>query len=81
MTFPNQTNKNKLLVFSTSVQSKLDVLLIAPDLNKLSKITRWCIDLNDWEKVLKIESNDEIKAIEVEQILTMHGYSCKTLDH
>ena len=44
-----------ILVFSTSIRDKDDVELISETLDNLAGIHDWSVDLDDWEKVLRIE--------------------------
>lgn len=43
------------LVFSTTIRSEKDLELAASVLNNLPGILEWSVDLEDWEKVLRIE--------------------------
>lgn len=43
------------LVFRTSLQNRKDVENISAILDNLTGISDWHVDLDDWEKVLRIE--------------------------
>lgn len=49
-------NGYSILVFRTSIRGKKDVKRAASVLNEYSQITHWNVDLEDWEKVSRIES-------------------------
>lgn len=56
--------ETECLVFSTSLQTPEDVQRISGLMNHLPGITDWSVDLDDWEKVLRIEgTNLDTKAI------------------
>lgn len=55
-----------ILIFRTSVRKKRDVERVAGALSAFEGITRWNVDLEDWEKVLRIECG----AIAPEEIST-----------
>ncbi|MDR2911883.1 MAG: hypothetical protein LBV38_01070 [Alistipes sp.] len=61
------SNSNSILVFRTSINGKMDVKRVASVLNCYPQITHWSVDLEDWEKVLRIEcigiSNDELSRV------------------
>lgn len=61
--------KNKeieCLVFSTSIRSEKDRVLAASVLNNLPGILEWSLDLEDWEKVLRVE----VSGVDDRQIVT-----------
>lgn len=51
----NSTTETDCLVFSTSVQGKQDLESVASVFNHISNITDWSVDLENWEKVLRVE--------------------------
>lgn len=46
----------EVLVFSTSIQNKEDVDYIRDIFDNLAGILSWSVDMEDWEKVLRVES-------------------------
>lgn len=73
----DETNYN-CLVFRSSLQTREDVDQIADTLNNLSGILDWSVDLEDWEKVLRIECKD-ISAREIAAILRKEAVYIKEL--
>lgn len=65
-----KTNINPidLLIFRTSIKDEEDVKYLADILDNYPQITQWNIDLEDWEKVLRIECNG-ITATEIADAL------------
>jgi hypothetical protein len=58
--------KQNILVFRTSIKRKNDVKRVAGVLSKFKGIRDWSVDMEDWEKVLRIvcetSTPDEISA-------------------
>lgn len=46
--------ETECLVFRTNLQTKTDVKRIADVMNTHSGILEWSVDLEDWEKVLRV---------------------------
>ena len=60
--------ENQILIFRTSITKRRDIKLIGSLLAKFPQITRWNVDLEDWEKVLRIECSN-ITALEISEVL------------
>lgn len=54
--------------FRTSITKRRDIKLIGSLLAKFPQITRWNVDFEDWEKVLRIECSN-ITALEISETL------------
>ncbi len=67
------TQSPDILIFRTSVQRKQDLFRMAGLLDKHPCIRRWTVDMEDWEKVLRIESagisaaeiSDSLRAVNI----------------
>ncbi len=46
-----------ILIFRTSVNKSKQLKTVGKLFNHCSQIVKWNIDMEDWEKVLRIESN------------------------
>ena len=68
----------EILVFKTDVRSKKRVNAIAPHLQKMKGIVKWNVDLQDVDKVLRIECAS-IMPDAIEKILQHAGYFCEEL--
>lgn len=75
----NTKTEIKYFVFRTSLQSRQDVERTSAVLNKLPGMLNWSIDLEDWEKVLRIECTT-ITAAEVVTILKINGISANEME-
>jgi hypothetical protein len=69
----------EVLVFSTSVESKDEVMELAPLLNSFAGKGRWNFALDDCDRILRIVSS-EIDPTSTIRLLNDMGYQCKELD-
>ncbi|HMC86873.1 MAG TPA: hypothetical protein VKI61_15200 [Chitinophagaceae bacterium] len=68
----------EILVFKTDLRNRKRVCSMAPHLEKMKGIIKWNVDLQDVDKVLRIESAS-ISAGAIEKILQQNGYYCEEL--
>jgi len=68
----------EVLILKTNIRFKKQVKTVAPLLDGRHNIARWNIDLNDVDKVLRIESKD-IQLTEVVQLIHAAGFHCEEL--
>jgi len=68
----------EVLVLKTNIRYKKHVKEVATLLDGQNSISRWNIDLNDIDKVLRIESND-MELTEVVQLIQEAGFHCEEL--
>nr|WP_116788876.1 hypothetical protein [Flavobacterium psychrotrophum] len=67
-----------IYVFKTSVKTKKDSLRLKPLLNEALSIAKWNFDLEDCDKILRIDSPTcIIKAIV--KLLNNNGFECEEL--
>ena len=69
----------EILVFKTNVTSKKKVGMVAPLLTSFPTIRQWNFDLEDRDKVLRIEATG-LNPGSVEQMLLGAGFHCQELD-
>ena len=70
----------EVLVFKTNVTSKRKVSRVRPLLTSFPTIQQWNFDLEDCDKILRIEATD-LHPDSVESLLHTAGFSCKELDY
>jgi len=70
----------EVLVFKTNVTSKKKVSMIAPLLTSFPTISQWNFDLEDRDKVLRIEATG-LNPGSVELLLHTAGFNCRELDY
>jgi hypothetical protein len=68
----------QILVFKTNLTSAEHVNHVQPHLNLHPAIHKWNVDLEDCDKILRIESAF-MNAAEVEQLIVKAGYYCEEL--
>lgn len=68
-----------IYVFKTSVKSKTQVNKLKPHIDKILPKAKWNFDLEDCDKVLRIESEENI-VFTVIYFLKMHNYYCEELE-
>ena len=69
----------EVLVFKTNLRYKKQITALTPHINNLQGITRWNVDLDDKDKILRIESVD-LCPRSVETTLQEAGYLCEELE-
>lgn len=67
-----------IYVFRTSVKTKKDIGKLTPFLNKLCKQAKWNFDLDDCDKILRIDGQTGI-APSVIKLLQDTGFDCEEL--
>jgi hypothetical protein len=67
-----------IYVFKTSVKTKKAVKQLSPQLNSLLPFSKWNFDLNDFDKILRIDSPKDVSELTV-KILQKNGFSCVEL--
>jgi hypothetical protein len=72
-------NSSSMLIFRTSINGKKDVKRAVSVLSSYSQINRWSVDLEDWEKVLRIECTG-ISTNEISKALAEIGIYIKELE-
>lgn len=67
-----------IFVFRTSVKNKLQVKKLKPHLDRILQEAAWNFDLEDCDKILRIDSKKNIM-MPVINLLNRHQYSCEAL--
>jgi hypothetical protein len=67
-----------IYVFKTSVKGIKEVGQLKPHLNKLLKDAKWNFDLEDCDKILRIDSLEK-RSKEVVELLQEKGFECEEL--
>jgi hypothetical protein len=68
----------EILVFKTNVTSKRKVSRLGPLLASFPTIRQWNFDLEDCDKVLRIEANG-LNPGSIERLLLGAGFDCREL--
>lgn len=73
--------KTRILLFTTNLMHEYDVHRISQKLDRLNYIFKWTVDLFDWERVLRVETNDRTMKVKIKSVLKKAGYYCNDLNH
>lgn len=68
----------QVLVFRTNLNGESDVIRVSSHLDALPEIRTWNVDLEDCDRVLRIESTLDTPE-KVINLIAEHGYSCEEL--
>jgi hypothetical protein len=68
-----------IYVFKTSVKTKLQVKKLKPHINKILPKAKWNFDLEDCDKILRIDSEENI-GMKITGLLNMHKFNCEELE-
>jgi hypothetical protein len=68
-----------IFVFKTSVKNKTHIDKLKPHINKILSNEKWNFDLEDCDKILRIDSEENI-VLKITDLLTIHNFNCKELE-
>ena len=68
-----------IYVFKTSVKSKTQVNKLKPHIDKILPKAKWNFDLEDYEKILQIDSEENIVSTII-NLLIAHNFYCEELE-
>lgn len=74
------TRDMEVLIFATNINHSADIIRISAALNSVEAIIRWTVDLDDCDKVLRIEAAYNITE-QIESIITRAGYTCTRMPY
>lgn len=69
-----KNNKRDILIFRTSITTKLEIERIKILFAQYSQFHKWNVDFEDWEKVLRIESHGITKTDVINMLQTINIY-------
>lgn len=67
-----------IFVFKTSVKTKSQTIKLKPYLDKILPIAKWNFDLEDCDKILRINSEENI-VLETIDLLKSKNFDCEEL--
>jgi NurA-like 5'-3' nuclease len=68
-----------VFVFKTSVKTKMQAKRLKPHLDKMLTTNNWNFDLEDIDKVLRVESEENIE-LKIIDLLRHHNHNCEELE-
>jgi hypothetical protein len=69
----------KVLIFKTDIRTRKKVDTIKPMFDNHATIANWYIDLEDRDRVLKIEANGDLHERDIIDLVSAKGYTCEVL--
>ena len=66
-------------VFKTSVKTKNQVKQLQPHIDTMLRGEKWNFDLKDCDKILRIESEENI-GLKIKCLLSTHNFHCEELE-
>ena len=68
-----------IYVFKTSVKTKVQAKKLKPHIDKLLSNANWNFDLDDCDKILRIDSEENI-VLKITGLLNIHQFFCEELE-
>ena len=68
-----------IFVFKTSVKTKMQLKKLKPHIDNILQKAKWNFDLEDIDKILRIDSEENIVLIII-NLLNIHNYGCEELE-
>jgi len=68
-----------IYVFKTSVKTKTEVKKLKPHLNNVLQGDNWNFDLEDCDKILRIDSKENV-VLKITDLLNIHRFYCEELE-
>lgn len=68
-----------IFVFKTSVKTKRQVKNLKPHIDKKLPSAKWNFDLEDIDKILRVDSEENI-AFKIIDLLNVHKFYCEELE-
>lgn len=69
----------KLLILRTNIKTQTHVEDVKTILNSYPVITKWSVDTEDIDNVLRIEAGDHVNELELMHLIRQQGYICENL--
>ncbi|MFT6441164.1 MAG: hypothetical protein ACJASM_000699 [Salibacteraceae bacterium] len=71
---------HKVIVLKTDIQSEQMLRLLFPIFDNHTAIHKWSVDLEDCDKVLRIESHPELCQMELLALIKAKGFNAEELN-
>lgn len=69
----------KLFILKTDIQTEKQLAQFRPVFQQIDDITRWTIDMEDVDHVLKVETGVDSQELELIHLLRTKGINCEQL--
>ncbi len=71
---PLRKTAMEVLIYFTNIDTVADIRTVSVDLNAMAAIKRWTVDIEDCDKVLRIEASADLSE-QIEDTLARNGYA------
>ena len=68
----------EILVFKTNIRNQKQLSVIVPHMNSLQGVQRWNMDMQDRDKILRVQTMD-VAPQTIEGVVRKAGYKCEEL--
>ena len=68
-----------IYVFKTSVRTKIQAKSIEPHIDQILPNAKWNFDLEDCDKILRIDSEENV-SLPIQNLLKNHNFYCEELE-
>ena len=68
-----------VLIYRTSISNQSQVVKLNKLLQNAPRINKWTVDLDDIDKVLRMETDDNVKDEEILDLLNSNNLHCEVL--
>lgn len=68
-----------IFVFKTSIKTKKQIKALKPHIDNILSNAQWNFDLEDCDKILRIESEENV-VCKIQKLLNIHHFYCEELD-
>ena len=68
-----------IYVFKISVKTKMQAKKLKPHIDKILRKAKWNFDLNDCDKVLRVDSEENV-ILPIINVLKNHNFECEELE-
>lgn len=68
-----------IYIFKTSVRRKDQVARLKPHINKLLAGQKWNFDLQDCDRILRVDSEENV-VLKITHLLSSHKFYCEELE-
>lgn len=73
--------QHQILVFRSNIDNHRKAALACRVLGKIEGVYHVNVDLEDWEKVLRVECDPIIQVRKIEEQISQLGFECSELTH
>jgi hypothetical protein len=70
----------ELFILKTNIQNQEKLKSVKPLLNQHPLLIKWSIDLEDIDRVLRVEAQHNTKETEIVRLIRRLGFKCEDLD-